>query len=1314
MDIDGASFSSSKNGLYEPLARGFAAIEAATERDTKLPELGDIIGHVHSPEYVSQPLNGWKPFYLRSVINIPDRIFEQYNRTECFTQMGLFSEIQRAWITVDNRLFLWDYLSGQNFQAYEDLSHTIVSVKLVQPKKNVFVEEVQCLLVIATTQEIILLGVSIDKFTGELTFYSTGMQIAIPGLNVNNIVSSKDGRIFFSGNRDPNLYEFYYQSDEGWFSRKCNKVNLTGSAIDNFVPSFFSYGVHGDGVKQIAVDDSRNLLYVLRESSSVTCYEISSSNIHRCVSYSFSSMISQAQMLNASSILLDPRSTKLVSIVPVPAYESQQIYCVAITSTGCRFYMRGGRSATSYFETSDGSFATNPPSTLQVTHIRFPPSFQTNDYQPKRQFSGSSFFPQSQSVPQQPAQDLSTQTKREFMDCSSLSTVFTFDLFFAISSSDANAGDTLCCTAPEVGRIANAWQSGSQPSLVESAMYLPIKGFVQDVKCLQNSEERNELVSQFNTPPPSFAVLTNTGVYIIVHRRPVDILASAIRMGPSSSSGIDGQVQMFFESVGRAEGCATCLGIISGRLDQNDFTASSANFAGPTTKLTQADLLEIAKKYFIEFGGKAFIDQSRYNNQYDASSYELVRLSGCHDGLASSISRLLRTVWKKPVMLTVPNSKKRVDYAPSFKADELLKIQSGLLSLSSFLESNKSFIEGLNSSDSLVGSSNMGEEIAVQAEHRALSALMLVLQQMIEGISFLLFLNESDVSDFIAITSSISPESQNSCSKLTFGEFFTSKNGREVTKELVNALVNKHLRAGGNIDLVSQLLRKRCGSFCSADDVLVFKAVESLKKAKETVDIEDRQSLVELSYNLFKKSAHVFTPEDLRLAVEEYKSLNSYVSAVNLALHVASARDDKDQALSYLIDGMPQNDTRADVFANRSKCYQYVFQILDDLESKSSEESNQTKMSVYNALQQSKDELFHYCFYDWYASKGFADRLIEIDSPYIQNYLERNSTKDVQIAILLWQYYAKREMYYYAAIVLFDLATSNLSLNLEQRIEYLTRAKGFGSCHIPNLLRQKMNKVMLSVCEQLEVASIQDDLLVTILNDVKIPASKQQELSSKLNVEILSLTELFNNFADPLGYGEICLSIFQSADYHGIDEIIGCWEFIVKTTHENAVTSPIGSSPVDSVASTLRNLTLRFSQSENVFPVEKIVALAENYSFEQQSESTSAGWVVDVFLSAGISHELIFIILNQLYDRREKPWQGKDRLLYLVKEISHLMKLWYDVSLKAGVAQAFKPNFDAPFVLEAIEKYKAVLTDPKSMSCKEELQSLELAIRRTY
>lgn len=48
--------------------------------------------------------------------------------------MGIFPEIERAWFTVDNRLFLWDYVDGADFASFEQLEEIISAITLTKPK----------------------------------------------------------------------------------------------------------------------------------------------------------------------------------------------------------------------------------------------------------------------------------------------------------------------------------------------------------------------------------------------------------------------------------------------------------------------------------------------------------------------------------------------------------------------------------------------------------------------------------------------------------------------------------------------------------------------------------------------------------------------------------------------------------------------------------------------------------------------------------------------------------------------------------------------------------------------------------------------------------------------------------------------------------------------------------------------------------------------------------------------------------------------------------------------------------------------------
>lgn len=54
-----------------------------------------------------------------------------------------------------------------------------------------------------------------------------------------SVVGTPGGRVFLAG-RDGCLHEVVYQADDGWFHRKCRRVNHSTSILSYFVPSFLS------------------------------------------------------------------------------------------------------------------------------------------------------------------------------------------------------------------------------------------------------------------------------------------------------------------------------------------------------------------------------------------------------------------------------------------------------------------------------------------------------------------------------------------------------------------------------------------------------------------------------------------------------------------------------------------------------------------------------------------------------------------------------------------------------------------------------------------------------------------------------------------------------------------------------------------------------------------------------------------------------------------------------------------------------------------------------------------------------------------
>lgn len=376
--------------------------------------------------------------------------------------------------------------------------------------------------------------------------------------------------------------------------------------------------------------------------------------------------------------------------------------------------------------------------------------------------------------------------------------------------------------------------------VIESATFVPIEGYVQDICALTPPTTTwNELSSQFDAPPREFAVLTNTGVHIVRRRRAVEVLASLIQN--SGRGGGETQVREFFTKVGRQEGCATALAIACGQapVQNTQSTASPARQWGRASfggRVADEDVKDIARKCFLEFGGRAVCDEGRLLGR--EPTIDAVQLSGRWEGGVTYLSRLLRPIWKLNCftnVVVVVQGQTAAKYLSNVPRDRIIRVLNDLTTLHTFFEENKPFIEGLTGSEGLLrGSSGLiqaggsrGEEVALQAEHRAMLSLLKFLEYAIQGIEFYLILDEDYSSTRQKLHDVISrlpgEELRREILKMTFEELFTTAKGREIVKEMVNVMVGLGVSGKTSVEAVTETLRVRCPAFCSGDDVIVYR-----------------------------------------------------------------------------------------------------------------------------------------------------------------------------------------------------------------------------------------------------------------------------------------------------------------------------------------------------------------------------------------------------------------------------------------------------------------------------------------------------------
>lgn len=253
--------------------------------------------------------------------------------------------------------------------------------------------------------------------------------------------------------------------------------------------------------------------------------------------------------------------------------------------------------------------------------------------------------------------------------------------------------------------------------------------------------------------------------------------------------------------------------------------------------------------------------------------------------------------------------------------------------------------------------------------------------------------------------------------------------------------------------------------------------------------------------------------------------INRILGAIRLSLKVAQELDRGNKALSWLKDGRPNQDARQASYEERTACYKLVFKVIEAVDNAFTAQGaiqqdgvvsqiTRRRQEAYEQINNSDDEVFQNFLYDWYLSQGWADRLLEINSPYVVDYLRRSSEDNSAHADLLWRYYAHYGDYLGAAEVQFELAKGPFDLTLEKRIEYLSHAKanastrttGFSEAGVRN--RQSRQELLRNIIDHLDIANIQDDVLERIKGDPRLQGQRREDVIKKLNGAIQPLDDV--------------------------------------------------------------------------------------------------------------------------------------------------------------------------------------------------------------
>ncbi|KAJ6519744.1 nucleoporin [Mycena sanguinolenta] len=1304
------------------------ALTAQFTKDAQIiPDLGDTLstpGGQASASYSVFPDDIRVPFQKRKLIGIPETLFQFYNSTNVNSHMGLLPDIERAWISIDHKLFLWDYIEGQEISSFVDQPDVITNVAVVKPKKGLFIEEISSLLVICTPVSVLLIALSLSPIPGakrkEIKLYATDFAVSTD-IEMTSVVGTAEGRIFMAGAQDGNLYELHYQENESWFGKRVQLINHSVGGVASLLPRFASSNVD-DRILSVVSDRSRNCFYTLNTKNSISVYRPDGDKSLQHVQ-TITNLYKAAQDKAPGSPALTPKTFQIVALHVVDPSESRAgIQLLAVTSNGVRLYFSPSMGFSYYGGASSGSSGSR---TLQLMHVRLPPpnlrhpDEQAHPYRPPVASYGASHAP-----PPPPSRPyiLSTLESSCYVD----------GLTIAAQPGDTEGTDYILCMSPDLTRIGTLGQLNlpppvqqvqhysnapvtSRPPLTEYATLLAIPGrtwAMAPVPVSGNASNApgpsgapvpavtNELATQFSANPRQFMILTNVGLTFLVKRRALDYLKAVIE--ELQSEGNVQPIIEFRDSFGRDQTCAMLLGLASG----NTFLDSADDSTSGTMSMISPDVAAVAKQAFYDFGERPMWTERVTYGTTDSQGTAI--FSGRREGLALYLARLVRPLWKSKLTTAGPSGLQQ----SAISDKTLVIIQKNVYALKDFLDKNPHLFHS-SPGDTGTTRAAMSEQEAWKAEQTSVSELLALATRIIEALSFVLLLNDYKLGELVA---KCDAETQKIITSLTYQDLITTQNGMTISRALVNVVIDQQIGQQISVDTISEVLQHRCGSFCSTDDVMLYKAKENIRKAVETRSPRERQNWLAESLRLFIKGARILEFDKLREICGDYQQLDYAKGAVELPLTCARIVDADNIGLQCWASGQPPNE----LSEFRSRCYALVLDSLTVFEEKQSpvvgntvpaEDPEVVRNHAYELSFASEDEMFHSTLYDWLIHRQMADELLEMRPAFLEAHLRREPAT-AQKYQLLWQFYVKNGQPLRAAEVLGTLAESTqFELPLESRLEYLTLAVGNAKAHPISIGGKHETAIafLTDLEEKLEVAQVQLEIFNTLVPHIN-DAPAVGERITVLSTRLFTMSELYQDYAQPFDLPTIKLLCLHVSEHRDDSIVRPIWNRIFQDILEAEADT---LSTADQIIAKVVPLGQRFYPSESAFPLRHIATLLVRFSLANMG-TLPFGWAPRILVQCGVPFPEVWDVLHEMYESHVPPFNDQKNVQAVSSDIAVLLGDWIEDAKRPQSSTGRRVDeFPVGRIHFAVEQYLVEL-EPTRTETKEAFENIKRQLRQNW
>ncbi|KFO90279.1 Nuclear pore complex protein Nup155, partial [Buceros rhinoceros silvestris] len=1066
-----------------------------------------------------------------------------------------------------------------------------------------------------------------------------------------------------------------------------------------------------DPVVQIAIDNSRNILYTRSEKGVLQVYDLGQDGqgMTRVTSLSQNAMVSAAGSIART---IDRSVFKpIVQIAVIENSESIDCQLLAITHAGVRLY----------FSTSQFKHPAARPSMLTLVHIRLPPGFSAASNVEKPAKVHRALY----------SKGVLLMAASENEDN---------DILWCINHDSFPFQKPMMETQMTTRIDGHSWALSATDEFKVQKIVTPLN---KDIIPITDSPV---VVQQHMLPPKKFVLLSAQGSFMFQKLRPVDQLRHLL----VSNVGGDGEeIERFFKLHQEDQACATCLILACSNAACDREVSAWATRAffryggeaqmrfpsalpppinvGPilASPVPASSPLTVDSSYpnpsFLTTPGPGLQSpcvstpmfssgnsMSHPGTSISGMTGPEIVFSGRHNGICIYFARIIGNIWDGSIVVErvfKSGNREVVAVESSVPSHVLESVLQELKGLQEFLDRNSQFATvgalgnpstPANLQQRLLGfmrpdggsSQQVQQELqrkyhaeAQLTEKTSLQGIQQLVRKTCQALALWKLLCEHQ---FSVVVSELQKELQEHLKITAFKDLVIRD--RELTGALIASLINCYIRDNAAVDGIIAHLQDICPLLYSTDDAVCSKANELLQRSRQAQNKLEKEKMLRESLKEYQK---ISNQVDLANVCAQYRQVRFYEGVVELSLTAAEKKDPQGLGLHFYKNGEPEEDVVGlQAFQERQlNSYKCITDTLQELVNQSkaapqspsvpkkpgppvlssdpnmlsNEEAGHHFEQMLKLAQRSTDELFSIALYNWLIQVDLVDKLLQVTAPFLEPYLVRMTKIDqnkVRYMDLLWRYFEKNRNFSNAARVLAKLADLHSSeISLQQRLEYIARAilSAKSSTAVSPIAAD--GEFLHELQEKMEVSRIQLQIQETLQRQYSHHSSVQDAIS-QLDAELMDITKLYGEFAEPFKLSECKLAIIHCAGHSDPILVQTLWQEII----EKELSDSVSLSPADRMQALSLKMVLLgkiYAGTPRYFPLGKLFSL-HNFlvQFLEQQVCTlnwDVGFVTYTMQEIGVPLQRLLEVYDQLFKARDPYWNRMKKPLHLLECIHVLL-----------------------------------------------------------